>query len=474
MWRLPPWLLVLAVWAAVFLPALGSFEIKGEEGRRILPAIAMLESGNYLVPRVGGDVYLHKPPLINWLVAASFKVFGKRNEWSARAPSVLCILAVAAMFVTVARRTLGRKGSTIAALVWLTNLGLIGKGRSIEIEALYVSLCALAMILWFSWWQEERSPWLTWLVPSLCLGLGWLAKGPTHLIFFYALVIAAVWQTKRWRSLFHPAHLIGILLMLAIFAAWAIPFMHMREGGMVMDKWRDQFAGRVTGQFFHLGVWILTIPRALSYFLPWLLVVPFIRFKSFPDEEDRRLARALAYSVAVPLIVVGLIPGAAARYTLPVLTPFCWLMGMTFAKDAFKKPGWLGGLNQPLWSWIGPAFVGLVVLVGLVGYPAAALAAKRRPKVKNIAEKINVAVPPTATLFAVDPNYQLFFFYIHSPVIYVGSLAELPYETHYFLVRPEKEQDAIASRQWAPGHASPVLRVTDFRDETVILFIVNP
>src|SRR6266403_3475708 len=93
---------VLLIWAAIYLPALGSLSIKGEEGRRILPAVAMLESGNYLVPQVGGEAYFRKPPLINWLVAGSFKLFGKRNEWTARAPSVLCLLAVALAFVTVA------------------------------------------------------------------------------------------------------------------------------------------------------------------------------------------------------------------------------------------------------------------------------------------------------------------------------------------------------------------------------------
>src|SRR5688572_4177884 len=86
-------LLVLAVWAAIYLPALGSLEIKGEEGRRILPALTMLETGNYVVPYVGGEPYLRKPPLVNWLVAGSFKLFGVRNEWAARLPSTLCVLA---------------------------------------------------------------------------------------------------------------------------------------------------------------------------------------------------------------------------------------------------------------------------------------------------------------------------------------------------------------------------------------------
>jgi len=50
-------LIVLLIWAAIYLPALGSLEIKGEEGRRILPAIRMLETGDYIVPRVGSAAY---------------------------------------------------------------------------------------------------------------------------------------------------------------------------------------------------------------------------------------------------------------------------------------------------------------------------------------------------------------------------------------------------------------------------------
>ncbi|PYK20423.1 MAG: hypothetical protein DME55_02300 [Verrucomicrobia bacterium] len=144
--RLAAVLVVLLVWAVIYLPALGSIAIKGEEGRRILPAIGMLQTGNYIVPEVGGNPYFRKPPLVNWLVAASFRIFGVRNEWTARLPSAVVVLAVAVAFVTVARASLGPGGSIIAALIWMTNIGMMEKGRLIEIEALYVSLCGLAII----------------------------------------------------------------------------------------------------------------------------------------------------------------------------------------------------------------------------------------------------------------------------------------------------------------------------------------
>ncbi len=137
--------IVLLVWAAIYLPGLGSLEIRGEEGRRILPAVTMLQTGNYLVPHVGSEPYFSKPPLINWIVAASFKLTGVRSEWTARLPSALAILAVALTFVTRGRRALGTTGSLLAAMIWLVNAGNIEKGRLIEIEAIYVSLTALAL-----------------------------------------------------------------------------------------------------------------------------------------------------------------------------------------------------------------------------------------------------------------------------------------------------------------------------------------
>ena len=110
----------------------------------------MLQTGNYLVPYVGSEPYFRKPPLVNWIAAASFKLSGFRTEWTARLPSALAILAVALAFVTRGRRALGTSGSLLAALIWLVNAGNMEKGRLIEIEAIYVSLTALAFIFWIA------------------------------------------------------------------------------------------------------------------------------------------------------------------------------------------------------------------------------------------------------------------------------------------------------------------------------------
>ena len=74
-----------------YLPGLGSLEIKGEEGRRILPAITMIETGTTLSRKSASEPLFPQTAAVNWLVAASFKLTGVRNEWTARLPSALCV-----------------------------------------------------------------------------------------------------------------------------------------------------------------------------------------------------------------------------------------------------------------------------------------------------------------------------------------------------------------------------------------------
>jgi len=463
---------VFLVWAVIYLPALGSIAIKGEEGRRILPAIRMLETGNYIVPQIGSYPYYRKPPLVNWVVAGSFKVFGVRNEWTARLPSALAVLAVSIAFVTVARAGLGPKGSMIAALIWMTNIGVIEKGRLIEIEALYVCLCGLAIIFWLSFWVEKKSPWLIWIPASVFLGLGLLAKGPTHLVFFYGVVLAVLWHAKDWRLLIHPAHFAALAVMLGIPAAWAIPFTHSTTAQVAMDKWSAQYTGRLKGVDFKFFSWIQNIPRSLVYFLPWLFLFPFARFSKFPDESQRRLARALCWGIAVPFATVNLVPGAVARYSMPTMVPASWLLAMICADNALEWPrGWTR--NDWDWTKIVAIFVGLGVVIGTIGYPLIGVISKNRQQVKKAAAEINSLVPANETLYAVNPDNQPVFFYLNAPVKYVSYVKNLPANTRYFIVQAQNEAEATAAQKLAPRRPYPLARIHTQGQRELILFRVG-
>ena len=482
-------LIVLALWAAIYLPALGSLEIKGEEGRRILPAIAMLESGNadhvgareifrsYVVPQIGSEPYLRKPPLINWIVAASFKLFGAHNEWTARLPSALCVLAVAIAFITIARASLGEIGSLVAAIIWLTNFGIVEKGRLIEIEALYVSLFALAFISWLNSWEQRRSSWRTWTVPFIFLGLGLLAKGPVHLVFFYAIVVSVLWHARKLRELFTPAHFVGIIIMLGIFAAWAIPYLQMMANHEVGHVWTRQFSGRLLVESFDFRGWILNIPRGLGYFLPWILLLPFAHRAEFANENDRRAARGLGWGITTSFIAISLVPGSLPRYTMPLVAPMCWLMASLLCAERFDLPGWLR-FNRPQFvrpKLRLPLLIALVAVIAMCAYATVLVPRlQHRQKIRNIAEKINALIPQAAPLYAVDPDYQPFLFYVKRPLRYVDTVEQLPADTRYFLVRSANETAASKPAQFSSRPPHPILRIDDYRHWRSILFAVPP
>src|SRR2546429_5942435 len=124
---------------------------------------------------------------------------------------------------------------------------MLDKGRLFEIEALYVTISGIAIIFWQSFCVQTKSPWLIWIPASIFLGLALLAKGPSHLVFFYAIVLAVLWQTKNWRLLHHPAHFAALAVMLAIFAAWAIPFTRSTPTHVVVSKSSVSFNGPLRG-----------------------------------------------------------------------------------------------------------------------------------------------------------------------------------------------------------------------------------
>lgn len=443
--------LVLLVWAAIYLPRLGTLEIKSEEGRRVLPAVTMLESGNYLVPQIGSEPYFRKPPLVNWLVAGSFKLFGARNEWTARLPSVLCVLAAALAFVGVARRSLGGNGAVAAALMWLTNFGLLEKGRMIEIEALYVSLTALAFICWFSFWRDR--PWRAWIGAGVFLGLGLLAKGPLNLLFFYAVVVAVLFHAGKLRQLSSRAHITGVLIFLGIFAAWAIPCLAAARGSHVAHVWTQQLSGRLGGSDFKFANWILNLPRGIAYLLPWAVLLPFARLDLVENEDERRLCRGLSLGLGAPFVLLSLLPSTLPRYNMPLLAPAIWLLAILIKEHALVWP-------KPLRKAITGTVIAVVASM-LIYSLAIVPFLEKREKIRPLAAQLDAAIPPNEPLYAVDPDYQPYLFYLHRRIIYVSDARELPDQAHYFLVRP-------AARQSLPA-AHLVFPIKDYRGQKMIL-----
>ena len=64
---------------------------------------------------------------------------------------------------------------------------------------------------------------------------------------------------------------------------------------------------------------------------------------------------------------------------------------------------------------------------------------RKHEKVRQHARQIDAIIPPNIPLYAVNPKYQPYLFYVRAPIRYVSTIEQLPADTKFFLVQGENE-----------------------------------
>jgi 4-amino-4-deoxy-L-arabinose transferase-like glycosyltransferase len=186
----------------------------------------MLESGDFVTARLNGVAYLEKSPLIYWMMAASYSVFGV-SDWSARIPVALSAIALAwlvfrfALWGTGCERTAFRAGLVIATCV-----GLFLFTR-IQIPDVTLTF-TIALAMWGflrALEPDEPSPSKWIYIAYAAVGTGLLLKGLIAALFpvatagLYLVFTKQLFSRQAWRRI-RP--LTGTLLALTIAAPWHI------------------------------------------------------------------------------------------------------------------------------------------------------------------------------------------------------------------------------------------------------------
>jgi 4-amino-4-deoxy-L-arabinose transferase-like glycosyltransferase len=254
------------------LPGLGSTDLIKMEGMVADVSAAMLKSGDYLVPRLYGEIYTYKPPLVYWLTAVALRL-GGRTEWALRLPSALAIVLMGLVVLLLVGRLTRPRVGLYAGWAAITSMMIFSKTKLAEFDAVLACAVGIAVVAaCYNLAQEcRRGSFGVWLACYLALGAAFLAKGPPALMAFGPGLLAAVAVTGRWRELVGWRHLVG----LAIFSAIV--------GGFLWQLWDAAGAAAFTQPVAEARArgfdWTLAaLPRTLLKpvmafvgFLPWSL-----------------------------------------------------------------------------------------------------------------------------------------------------------------------------------------------------------
>src|SRR5512147_608386 len=99
-----------------------------DEPRFALVAQDMLRSGDFLFPRIGGDLYADKPPLFFWLIAAATALTGSLRV-GFLLPSLLGGLGTVLLVYDLVRRARGREAGLATGLVLLLTFQFVWQAR---------------------------------------------------------------------------------------------------------------------------------------------------------------------------------------------------------------------------------------------------------------------------------------------------------------------------------------------------------
>jgi len=328
-WRSHMLLLFLVLPACLLYPCMSFRLFEPDEGRYAEIPREMLARGEWIVPYLNGQPYLDKPPLMYWLIMASYSVLGV-HDWAARLVPAVAIHGGVLLTYLLGRRSLGERAACWGALALLLAPGFTSMGRLLLLDGVLTALVLLALLCAFEAARGQVFAWRWWGFAALACGLGVLTKGPVAVL----LVLPPVWLHGRLSGQRNPglrAWLVFGALVLAVALPWYAAVC-LRTPDFARHFLWEHNVVRFLAPFDHQRpVWFYGPVLLLGLLPASLLLLPFFRFlvSSQADVAQRRCPELGFMLLAGGWCVFffSLSGCKLPTYILPAFPPLCLALG---------------------------------------------------------------------------------------------------------------------------------------------------
>ncbi|MBL7649469.1 MAG: glycosyltransferase family 39 protein [Candidatus Hydrogenedentes bacterium] len=314
----------------LFVINLGGYDLwPPDEPRFAQVAREMLQSGDYLVPRMNGQPYTEKPPLLFWMAAAFSLPVGDVTEFTARLPLALGGIATVILTYLLAGRLFDSRIAFWSALILITNQRIWWQARFGQIDMLLTAFVTAAILCFWQWHHTRQQRWLIGLYLSMAASL--LTKGPPGIVFPIFLAIAFFWGRKEQRKGLHLVA--GTVVALLITAAWMIPArmaITVESGVAASDGIASNLFRQTIGRFF-LGIshaqwpWFYGTHLPLDL-VPWSIFLPWTLYWVWTRRKESEQMRFLLCWIVPAFIFFSICIGKRSVYLLPLYPPMAILI----------------------------------------------------------------------------------------------------------------------------------------------------
>jgi 4-amino-4-deoxy-L-arabinose transferase-like glycosyltransferase len=286
------WIVLICVTLYLcYLSHLGAIGFVGpDEPRYAWIARAMVETGDWVTPRLYDKPWFEKPPLYYWGAAICFKLFGV-SEAAARLPSAVSALLATLAMAWLAWSVYGAETARWLLLLLPTTVGMIGFSHAAATDMPFSGMLTIAMVCAAAvvgLTGQERKEGLAQprergtsleksrpgrLAPTLLfgffLGLAVLAKGPAGIILCGGAVFLWALFTKRWRDALRLLHPTAIAAFCVTALPWYVLCARRNPDFFRIFIIEHNFKRYLTPEFQHIQPFWFYVPVLFIALLPW-------------------------------------------------------------------------------------------------------------------------------------------------------------------------------------------------------------
>ena len=290
----------------------------------------MIRSGDWIVPRYNGEVYLDKPPLLLWLIALPSYFYGSVTPFIARLPSVLAAwIGVLVLFFWGRRMYGNTRAGILSAGILLSCYQYFSQARSAKTDVLLCVFVLLALYFFYLGYEAPRKRRILFFSSSFFfMGLGVLTKGPFGFLIPFPILALFLIKEKRARMLLSGEFLLGYLILLLVALPW--PLLFVRRFGLqesiALVKETHPLSRQAPFYFYFIEIW--------GQFAPWSLLLPLLGFYLWRERSQvwqSGESLCLLWFVLLFLLLT-LFKVRVSRYLLPALPPLALMLGGRWKK----------------------------------------------------------------------------------------------------------------------------------------------
>jgi 4-amino-4-deoxy-L-arabinose transferase-like glycosyltransferase len=374
---------LITAWLLLVLVQLPIREVMPpDESRFAHQAQSMKESGEWVVPYIGDNKNVDKPPVLFWSVVIASLPFDRVTDTTSRVPSALGALVVLLATARLGRRLWGSDAIGYGgALVALTGIEFFQKAQWCSCDMVMAAFAFTAVTLWSEALfcdPPQRRPVLRVSLGWVAVGFGVLAKGPVAFLWPVFWVVAEAIARRRLRPLTRIAWNPGVGVAFLIVFGW-IYGLGLRAGwSFVYEATIHQNLNRYANAWNSVQPWWFYAYQTPADLLPWAAFLPaaiVIAIRSDPAHRDTRATIAARAAALFSLFGILFFSGSSGKRGVYVMEAFPAISLLVAASVVQAGLGTLGFVLMAALGVVLGVVAPAALAVGAIAIPEALAAA---------------------------------------------------------------------------------------------------